>query len=379
MPFPDFPCSKCNSWIDPPQGTRHGAKFICPRCDDRVTWLGPDIPGVPPPVQFVPPEVTARKRITAGGIIAGMALMALIGLFFALNTQKERRDRDFVKKPKDPRESYLSWVGSDATILAAVDLEKIRASEALSPLLKLWKPKPGSDWVSKYLGYKLANLQLACIGLNAERPLGSTLIIRTKPVIEMEGLTTRLKASGAGFRSGRETMRYPVDFFPIGPTFAKLDPHTLALTLLPEKLDAIPSFPRDGLLHLNKRIGPLVGERIPAHAVAWLASQGGKLNQEGLGLPGLESLLGQSLLEKIESFAIWVEDQGRVIVRGEILSQDAQTVQKIEESLDQFSKKGLFPVKYASRDKWTTLQMELPPEAITQAGEFLSKFLKNDR
>jgi len=62
MPYPDYPCTKCNSWIDPPPGTKKGMKFICPRCDDRVTWFGPDIPEdavVSPPIKM---EVTERKK-----------------------------------------------------------------------------------------------------------------------------------------------------------------------------------------------------------------------------------------------------------------------------------------------------------------------------
>ena len=379
MPYPDYPCTKCNSWIDPPPGTKNGAKFICPRCDDRVTWFGPDIPDdavVPPAIKV---KATERKKITAGSVVAVMAFMALVGLIFALSTQKTRRERDHAPRKKDPREIYLSWVHSDSTLLATLDLEKLRESEPFAPLLKSLDGNKQQDIVAKYIGYKAREIQVACLELNPEKIMGATLVLRTKPKIDLEILATRLKAAGSGYRNGRETMRYPVDFFPVGPTFAKLETNTLALSFLPERLDAIPPFARDGLQHLNRRISPLVIERIPGNALAWLASQGGKLNLNGFQFPAIEENPLLEIMEKVDSFAIWVEDQGKIMLRSEILCQDLEAARNLEEAISAMGKKNATPVQVASREKWLTLQMELSGENLRNLGDSLPKILKKDR
>jgi hypothetical protein len=98
----DFPtCPYCNTPVAPPPGARAGQRIPCPRCGESFPYRGPSddalAPSPPPPV---PPQPAAPPQRLSNGqvgalILGGMAVMAVIGLVYALGTQGLRRDYDF--------------------------------------------------------------------------------------------------------------------------------------------------------------------------------------------------------------------------------------------------------------------------------------------
>jgi hypothetical protein len=210
MPFPDYPCPKCNSWIDPPAGTTKGQKFICPRCDDTIIWQGPDIAADAPitTYSYIQKDLPLKKSRTALAVVLVMAAMAIIALVFALSTQKDRRNRDLAKANTDPRQSYLQWFAGDSSLIAVLDLQKLKASKELSELLGLEELLKKDSPIRKAIGYEAGEIKLLALTMPADRPLASALFLQTLKPINMEKVNSRLQATPSGYRIGRETLRY---------------------------------------------------------------------------------------------------------------------------------------------------------------------------
>jgi hypothetical protein len=102
MPSDVLTCPYCNTPAAAPPGARPGQRIPCPRCGESFPFRGPSddafTPSVPPPE---PPQAPAPppRRLSNGQVasllLGGMAVMAVIGLVYALSTQGIRREYDF--------------------------------------------------------------------------------------------------------------------------------------------------------------------------------------------------------------------------------------------------------------------------------------------
>lgn len=368
MPYPDYPCPKCNSWIDPPAGTLNGQKFRCPRCDDMILWLGPDISEDAPITSFsyAQKTLTIQKKRTALGVVFIMTSMAVLALIFALSTQKQRRNRDLANAVSDPRQSYLKWISGDSTLIGVIDLQKLKASKELSELLNLNGLMKDSQLTRKFLGTDLSDLKLVTFSMLVDRPLASSLFIQTLKPVGLEKITNRLQAVSSGYKVGRETFRYQIDLFPIQPTLSKIDNSTIAFAILPERMESIPGFEREGLNHLGGKLQPLIVERIPASAPVWIALQAGKwdLNSLKLFFPSLPSDFKQDFMEDLEAIGIWLEPGEQPILRCEIMGVSPESILKLEKKLASLPDFVQSNLKSASRNNWLTLQMVLSKDLM---------------
>ncbi len=99
-------CPYCNSPAAVPPGVQAGQRIPCARCGESFPYRLPEevIVAGPQPAQFLPsPEPVARRRFTnahiALAVLGVMAVMAVLGLAYALSTQALRRTYD-VTLPK---------------------------------------------------------------------------------------------------------------------------------------------------------------------------------------------------------------------------------------------------------------------------------------
>ncbi len=106
MPSDVLSCPYCNTPAKPPAGARPGQRIPCPRCGESFPYRGSDDTGAvtassPPPAPPPPPVPARRFSNAAVGrfVLGGMAVMALLGLAYALSTQGLRREYD-VHLPK---------------------------------------------------------------------------------------------------------------------------------------------------------------------------------------------------------------------------------------------------------------------------------------
>ncbi|NBR05735.1 MAG: hypothetical protein EBT92_08185 [Planctomycetes bacterium] len=368
MPFPDYPCPKCNSWIDPPAGTVKGQKFICPRCEDTIVWQGPDI-AIDAPItaySYIQKDrdLPVKKSRTALAVVFVMSAMAIMALVFALSTQKERRSRDLAKANTDPRQSYLQWFAGDSSLIAVLDLQKLKASKELAELLNLDGFLKKNSPISKALGNEPEEIKLLALTMPADRPLASSLFLQTLKPINMEKVNSRLQATPSGYRIGRETFRYQIDLFPMQPNYSKIDDTTMAYTMLPERFEAISGFERAGLNHLSGKLRPLIAERIPINAPVWIAAQAGKwdFNSLKLFLPALPEITKPDFMEDMDAIAIWLESGVEPVLRCEIMGTSAEAVKKLEKRLESMPFLVENGIKSACRDNWLTLQILINKE-----------------
>lgn len=366
MPYPDYPCPKCNSWIDPPAGTKNGQKFTCPRCEDAIVWLGPDISENAPITKYsyIEENLPIKKSRTALGVVLVMAAMAAIALVFALSTQKERRNRDLAKANSDPRQSYLQWFSGDSSLIAVLDLQKLKSSRELTELLNVENLTKNDSILRKTLGYESGEIKLLALTMPVERPLASSLFLQTLKPISTEKINSRLQASPSGYRIGRETMRYQIDFFPMQPNYSKIDDTIMAYTMLPERFEVISGFQREGLNHLSGKLRPLIAERIPINAPIWIAAQSGKWDFSSLKLfiPTFPDISKQDFMDGMEAIALWLEPGTEPVLRCEIMGASVEAVKKLEKRLESMPFLAQNGMKSASRDNWLTLQMVISKE-----------------
>lgn len=365
MPFPDYPCPKCNSWIDPPAGTTNGQKFICPRCEDTIIWQGPDIAADAPitAYSYIQKELPVKKSRTALAVVLVMITMAIMAMVFALSTQKERRSRDLAKANTDPRQSYLQWFAGDSSLIAVVDLQKLKASKELAELLNL-EGLLKSSFIGKALGYEPDEVKLLALSLPADRLLAASLFLQTLKPINMEKVNSKLQATPSGYRLGRETLRYQIDLFPMQPNYSKIDDTTMAYTILPERFESISGFQRAGLNHLSGKLRPLIAERIPINAPIWVAAQAGKWDFSSLKLflPALPEISKQDFMDDIDAIAVWLESGVEPVLRCEIMGTSVDSIKKLEKRLESAPFLVQSGIKSASRDNWLTLQVVISKE-----------------
>ncbi|HZT80039.1 MAG TPA: hypothetical protein VFA26_07455, partial [Gemmataceae bacterium] len=113
MPAAPLSCPYCNALVPLPAGARSGQRLPCPRCGEAFAYHGPDAEAVSPTPPALPPNrldlsagpalAAGRRRpnwLVAAGVLGVMAVMALAGLLYALNTEGVRREHDW-RLPKD--------------------------------------------------------------------------------------------------------------------------------------------------------------------------------------------------------------------------------------------------------------------------------------
>jgi hypothetical protein len=178
MPSDVLSCPYCNSAVAPPPGARLGQRIPCPRCGESFP-LRETVPDeavtVTPPTAPPPPEIHTPRRISNGQmallILGGMAVMALIGLAYALHTQELRRSYD-VQLPNSR--------AIDVPLIARVALG-LYVAGLIGAIVWGWnrRERAAGDearpWTSRVGVPGLALLALVGIGL-------ALLAIRSRPV-----------------------------------------------------------------------------------------------------------------------------------------------------------------------------------------------------
>jgi len=333
-----------------------------------ILWLGPDISENAPITSYSYSQQTPtiKKTHTALGVVFLMSCIAILALIFALSTQKQRRNRDLANAVSDPRQSYLKWVSGDSTLIGVVNLQKLKASKELSELLNLNELLKDTQVSRKFLGTDLSDLKLITISMLADRPLASSLLIQTLKPVSLEKINTRLQAVSSGYKIGRETFRYQVELLPIQPTLSKIDNLTVAYAILPERMENIPGFEREGLNHLGGKLQPLIVERIPESAPVWIALQSGKWDLSSLKLffPWITTNFKQDFMDDIEAVGVWLESGKQPLLRCEIMGVSPEAIVKLEKQLESLPAFMQSNFKSASRDNWLTLQVVLSKELL---------------
>src|SRR5262245_20900159 len=141
MPAAPLSCPYCNAFVASPAVLRAGQRVPCPRCGEAFAYLGPaDAPSpdtftaTPPPArqnEFVTASIAPGRRpnwIVAAGVLGVMAVMGLVGLLFALQTEAVRRAHDLEPRKDRSLPLYLTvFLGVWLAGLAFVIVREIHA------------------------------------------------------------------------------------------------------------------------------------------------------------------------------------------------------------------------------------------------------------
>ncbi|MSR31639.1 MAG: hypothetical protein EXR99_09055 [Gemmataceae bacterium] len=367
MPFPDHPCPKCNSWIDPPAGTATGEKIVCPRCEDPIIWLGPAIAGIRAEKTDLPSAgLPQANRRVASWVVALMGAMALAALFFALYTRETRRNRDLARAVSDPRQAYLQWLPADASLILVCNLDLVRASQTGEHFLDADAFTQKNLPLRKWIGHDLRELRLAALAALPERPLASLLFLQVNHPLDEQRLVQKMKAIPSGNRGGRETFRFSLEGMPLGPSLAQVGENSLALVILPERLEQLPGNAPGNLDNLRPAVRALVVERVPRLAPVWLAGEGAKLESllSGEIIPGVtlnpKLPVGRDFFNGVEAFALWLELDPGVTARGEFLFNTEEEARRWDAELGKQPWAATLGLKSALKGRWLTVQGTLP-------------------
>jgi hypothetical protein len=379
MTVTHLPCPYCNSEVLPPPGTQEGQRIPCPRCGESFVCRNlPDqpagngaavaAPAPEPPAwgdlsqQAAPGrEPTRANRIVALTVLAGMAVMATIGLIFAWLTVGERRAHDFPKTTEDDQTravlpadlAGLGYLPPGTAVVVAVDVAAALNDPAGREFLDHFRPaallghgrdeaaNPPLPGLEQSLGLNLADLDHVVLGLNLEgRELpGVTLVARTRHPLEAKKaqIVKALDAHGEpALPRGKELYHVTVPKTQLPAFLWFADPTTLVLSLSRADLDALPAQPATGPARLAPAAREIVTTRVngaapqvwvAGHVEDWRKTTG---SQMVLGLLAKEK---RQTLEKVRDFDAWLRFDPGLTVGADCGCADAEAAAALEKLL----------------------------------------------
>jgi hypothetical protein len=391
-------CPYCNAAVPVPAGTRAGQRVPCPRCGESFTLLaaqaadaGIQVEG-PSAVTAMPPHadpgalpgLTRKPRnwVIAAAVLGVMAIMATVGLTFALYTQAERRANDLgLKQPprrhllpfdrpdtdttapvRPDQFAALGYLPPDTNVILAIHVAELLRDEAGRQLLNTpvtiarQELRPGqlADWC----GLPRDEIDHLVLGLATEDPVlpRVNLVVRTRHPYQADRVRAALKAERAPEGGKKELYQFALPNLSFKPVVWFLDDRTLALGLIPSHLEAVPAEPRAGLAQLAPELRELLKERVE-QAPVWAA---GLVEEQARGLVGsLFPRLPRKEQERwtnLRSFAAWAQLQKQVRVGAALHCRDEQAAEGLAKSLTAPGPEGESPVKAFPDGSWVTLQ-----------------------
>jgi hypothetical protein len=356
---------------------------------------------LPPPVTQ-PGNPARANRLVAAGVLAVMAVMAAVGLTYALLTVDVRRAHDkslprqsrkfferFRKSNPEPSESTiapnrlesLGYLPAGTNVVAGVHVEELRRSpsgkEWLARGFKIGNFELNLDAIKKRLGLSADEIDHVVLGAqlqaaeDADFPPPTYLIIRTRQPYDAEKVKTALGAKRpreVRVQPGDKRLLYPVKVQPLPLELWLAGENTLILGL--SKMEQLPARPSEEA-QLSAEVREVLEQRIGPGAPLWLA--GHSSNWEKTLLPTLLGVWKDvpvvSRLAQVRTFAVWLQPDKEPKLLGAFRCADESNARQIEkEELASRGQKNPEAFKFSRDGEWLSIQMKLGSGARPDAG-----------
>ncbi|MFO0927495.1 MAG: hypothetical protein U0736_10715 [Gemmataceae bacterium] len=332
-----------------PVGLTVGQRVACPRCGEafvvRDVPAGAPSPAVesapPPPAPVEPPAkpVRANRRV-AVAVLAGMAVMAVVGLAYALVTvdlrrandrglaRKVRRFADYFRRdpPADdlppPRPALaLGYLPPHTGLVAVVQVDKLLASpvgrEYRTRPVKLGNVDLSLDSVREWTGIDADNLDHLLLGVEvrddgeAQLTPAVHLVVRTRAAYDAARVRAGLNAGKPRDEptpdGGKRTV-YTCNFRNLPLTLWLADDRTLVIGLF-STLGQLPAKPAEAPAPFSDDLRGLVDQQRQADPPVWLAGHARDWKKTWLPtlLANVKDVPLLTRLERLTGFALWLD------------------------------------------------------------------------
>jgi hypothetical protein len=350
-------CPYCNSYVTAEAGGRTGQRLKCPRCGESFSYRpgDDDVPvgeaafnqtALPRDEGGLTPVRWSNRRL-ATVVLGGMAVMAALGLAFALTTTSLRRSHDRVGSA-DPQKAVpiktvppaelegLGYLPADTDLVVGVHvaelLQEPAGRELLPRLFTAW-PNLSPVNLEKSTGLRLAEVDHVVLAAELQKTLLPRvyLIVQTKTPIDWEQhLRSKLKATRHPEAGHKPWYRIHVEQPPIDPVLWPLNERTLAVCLNVADFKKLrPEQPR-GIDQLSAPLQGLIKERMGNAAPLWIAAHLEDWNQ-----PLLQVLLAdlrpesRTTLQSVRSLAAWIALTDAATFNAAVECSDASSTERV--------------------------------------------------
>jgi hypothetical protein len=386
MPTESVACPFCNALVPVPPGAAEGRRVDCPRCGESFALRLGGITTAPAALAAAdfPRRPLRSNSLLAAAVLGVMALMAAVGLIFALHTQKDRRAHDTAlpRKSRRPaledqplpqqaepdtadRLAALGYLPPRTNVVAAVRLAELLRQPAGKALLDepftVGSAEIRLGETARWAGLALQDIDHLAVGLRADEPLSVLLVVRARQPYDAEKVRAALRAGHriAGKPGGPAV--YPFTLAPVNlpAVLACPDERTLLIGLVESSL-AQTRQPA-GANDLPAEIRAALRERVEPDALAWVA---GHVEDWGkTAAPSLLERLGPEVrdgLLRVRTFAAWVRPGEPPAATADLLCADEAAARRLEESLRKAKGEGGAEV---GRDgAWVTARRRAGPD-----------------
>ncbi len=336
-------CPYCNALLSDAPDVFLDQRVCCPRCGEAL----PDRQPSPIPhgerLQIpvaASPAAGRNTRITAAAVLSAMALMAGIGLVYALYTTGDRRAHD-TAMPPPPRRSPLQdlfhpptaatppavtpttairpadlealrWLPADSTVIAGVQIAELRQADGglalLNRLFHIGKIHIDPDFLERWTGLKPAEIDHVVMGVKVEDavPPRTIVVVRTVRPYDVEAVKAALQATPVPEAApGRKLYQGKPRDGGLRPMVWFADERTLVIGLMSKHLEAVPDRPAEGLERLPAEVRELLRTRLQSGGPAWAVGHCADWRRTGAALL-LDALPEKdaALLTHVHDFAL---------------------------------------------------------------------------
>lgn len=335
-------CPYCNSHVPIAEPLAEGQRVPCPRCGAAFPYhaaqtLHPDTVSATSAPAAWPATRRRSNWLIAGGVLGVMALMAAVGLMYALKTKPDRRDRD----PKGP----LGYVPGDCNVLAAVHVTKALEEPAGRQFLERWEVGPtalGLAHIEKWTGIKLEEINQVVLGAKySEGPLPErmVLVVQTRGAYDVGAVRAALQANRQTERGKKTLYRFKLDLVPKLKWEREAELWCPAETILvvslhPLDMDAVPLTPVAGVEHFAPPLQALLQEPLGQGSHAYLVAHAESWDKTAVHfklakLPKED----QAVLSKVQTVGLWLRFDQSILLTGLCRTGDDETAKALGEYL----------------------------------------------
>ncbi|HVS39157.1 MAG TPA: hypothetical protein VMS17_26600 [Gemmataceae bacterium] len=397
-------CPYCNALLPEPNNAAVGQRVTCPRCGEAFTVLRP-APGSSTGVQQTPPahaiaaaaRLDVQRRFGAGGhktmvaavVVGVMAVMAAIGLVYALHTTGQRRAYDTALPPPARRSPLLDlpaptpvvtppaaleglrWLPPNTTLIAGVQLAEMRQTDAGLKLMHQsfsigsleFSPSRLEGWT----GLKVQEIDHVVIGVQADEPLPppAVMVVRTIHPYDPSVVKGAVGAEPNPLTLGGKRV-FQGKLHDLGQRvyvwFA--DDRTILMALWSKHLESVPDRPAAGLERLPAAVRNLLQTRLAADGPMWVVGHSGDWRQTAAAvvlaaLPKKDA----DLAGHVHDFALQLRAEEPMTLAAVLGSDGEDAARRLEARLAA-AKPAEADWKAAREGQWLTLQVRGEPMAL---------------
>ncbi|HXG13193.1 MAG TPA: hypothetical protein VNK04_25775 [Gemmataceae bacterium] len=364
-------CPYCNAYVTVPADAAPGQRVPCPRCGEAFPYRPRE--GVAPVAVALAspasPAVAVPHRrwpnwAVAGVVLGVMAMMAAIGLFWALKTVPDRRSRD--------RKEPVGYLPGDVDMAVMVHVTRTMDDSAGRQFLRQFGLGPGSGNgpinLEKWTGLRAEDIDQVAVGLKVKDhtfPPRLTLVVQTRHPYDLDVIRKALSAKRPIERSGK--LLYPVT---LGSVPAELWCPTdtlLVLGLEPSDLDAVPLTPQSGIQHLAPPIQALLlRDCLDPNAQAILVADTKEWEKRAPWLAfGLKPALGKQapVWTQVEAVGLWLRFEQVIHLSAALRCPDEAAARTIADNLVRGELAGPGEAE-VRKDVWVVVQTQMDADAV---------------